>query len=467
MSIQKVRIPELSTAASQGTPSLDDRLPIWLAGTDKTVSMTLLEIRTLLLTGGNAVLPTVIDGGEYIHKVTALEHGTQIVALPTLAGIDFNLERGNNPPLIKYKPSDPNPQPDADYEVLQGGGFRLRKAGDLLIKDERFKLRLFTLTGQSNNQSTTAGKSWITDKVVITGNKTLTTSDLNKLYQLRGGSNQVTVTLPDISDIPDHTVLIFEAVINNQKQQAITTQGGQFIYLNNTSYNTVYISAGEALWLYRDEDGFVVLNGDFESIYREVGREPKASFAPGLNQLVCKGQLIKRKDYPRLWQVVQTFGFALVSDTLWNTANVYRISNGTYVTTQPSSGTYTTVPRPYRGCFSTGTITDNNDPEANFRLPDLTSMFLRGLKTDDGTADTERYYNRPGGYQRHELESHGHSISTSDGLKSSNDNADPVRATTTGTPNTRGGAGSGKTIGLTGGAETRGEGIGVLYVINF
>ncbi len=103
--------------------------------------------------------------------------------------------------------------------------------------------------------------------------------------------------------------------------------------------------------------------------------------------------------------------------------------------------------RPFRGCFSTG------DGSTTFRLPDLRNLALRGVK---GSFDDQRHHNHPGGFQRHEYESHNHRVQ----IQATTDAG--TGAIADGAAN---GAGSGTDTDAKGGTETRMDNAGVFWCV--
>jgi hypothetical protein len=431
--IQTARIPELPPKSLD--LSLADLIPYYVSSENKTRKITVQQFMDFLLSGGvTTAHPPVTWGAELIYIVPdGVAPGTIDANIPSLAGMDFNLERAGFPMIALLE--DESNIDVAEFEILDGGGFRLLQDGDELHEKERFKLTVFSLIGggPSTTINTTA---FIRGKKVVTTNTTLdVVNDLNKVIQLRADTSQVTITLPSVADMPENSLIIVESSINNSKQNAVTTSGGQFIYMRNQGRNTLWIAPGESLWLFRDSDGLYVLN-DFYINYRDMGI-PQPKYKVDINELTCKGQTVLRADYPRLWEYVQTLGFSLVSDATW------------------LSGVD-------KGLFSTG------DGSTTFRLPDLMNMFLRGLKSDSGT-DPERSLNKAGGYQADMNKKHGHNIKSTNTNNSSNDLADVVRGSAAGTVSTRGQAddagADNKTIGASGGIESRPVNIGVLWCI--
>lgn len=372
MELVTVRIPEL--IKHPGPLSLQDRLPIWYKDINKTRYTELGDIRDLILTGGTgAALPVVQSGDTIIHIVTASEAGGTIVSIPALAGKTFGLRRAGNP-LIPQK--NTTPLPTDEYQCLSAGGFKVLQPGDILVEGERFELTVYALQGGSISGPSTGG-SLITGQVIVTTNFTIIPADhLNKLISIRADNSIITVTLPDVADVPDNTIVPIETTILNNWQVKITTQSGQYIYMRNNNYTSVYMGKSESLWLYRADDGWYDIN-QFSKNYEGIGI-PQPRYKIGLNELLCDGSVLSRAAHPRLWEEVQTYGSSLVSEATWTTPSA--IVEGR------------TVAYPFRGCFSSG------NGSTDFRLPNLMGMSLRGVLSTSGS-DPGRLYNKPGGFQ--------------------------------------------------------------------
>lgn len=436
MELVTVRIPEL--IKHPGPLALDDRLPIWYKALNKTRYTDLSDIRDLILTGGTgAALPVVQSGDSIIYEVPASEAGGTIASIPALAGKTFKLRRRGFP----LKPqTGASPAPADEYACLNAGGFQLLQAGDILQEGERFELDVFALQGGSISNPSTGGGSLITGQVIVQTNFTIIPADhLNQLISIRADNSIITVTLPDVDDVPDNTIIPIETTILNNWQARITTQNSQYIYMRNNNYTSVYMGKSEVLWLYRADDGWYVIN-DFARNYDCVGK-PQASYNVGYNELLCSGSLLSRDAHPRLWNELQWFGASVVSESVWQTTSATVAGR--------------TVDRPYRGCFSTGT------DGTNFRLPDLMNVTLRGVKSTSGS-DSERYHNKPGGFQRHEFEEHTHAI---DYELNGTDGTANGQHIWDNTGEWNGGGTNTIAINAAGGAETRMDNVGVLWVI--
>jgi hypothetical protein len=424
--VETARIPELVAATDPLT--LNDEIAIWIQALDKTRNCTLGALKTAIDSGGGGTsVPPVNAGGKYLYIVPDdVGSGITTVALSQFAGMTFTMTRGGFPLIPQEDPT----RADAEFEILDTGGFRLLQSGDMLRPGERYELTLFELIGGGGSGGgDTPGAvpaTLFTGVFPITTNLTLNSGHFGKLLQIRNqGAGAITVTLPSVADAPANTIIVLETDINNDWENAITTSGGQSIYMQDQSRGTMYMRFGEVLWLYRGEDGWYVIN-NFGKIYECLG-EPKGSYKVGVNQILCKGQLLLRSDYPRLWEWIQTLGSSVVSDGSWTTTN--------------------------RGCFSTG------DGSTTFRMPDLMNMFLRGIKSDTGS-DTERSLNKPGGYQSDMVGPHTHSVEVG-----GSNSPDPVAALRKSNL-TDGFVSSPQMIGTSAGTETRGQNVGVWWVIN-
>lgn len=427
------RVPELPPP---NLPFADNDLFIrYQAGNNLTVYDTLATLRTFILTGGLTATPPVVTGNGIVVTVGVSEAGTQLFPIPSIAGKNFYLRRQGFGTLSP-----------AQYSILSGGGFQLTAPGDVLVSGEQFELEFYnTVPGSGVVVPGVVSGSFIDGYLPISSNRVLnTTSDLNKLLQLRGASTSLIITLPDVDDVPNNTIIPIETQTNNTVQHQITTTGGQFIYLNGQSKTSVFMGVAETLWLFRADDGYHVIN-DFGTVYRGLA-QPHAVYKIDTyaNKILCEGQLVSRLSYPRLWEYVQTLGPSFVTDSVWNTP------------TATVAGR--TVARPYRGCFS------NGDGVNTFRVPDMMNTFLRSVKTTSGS-DTERHLNNPGGYQDDLFKAHFHGVGTEPGnlpiwLRKV---VNTVRNWNTGNTDV---ASKNASTDDTGGLETRPENIGVLWAIN-
>jgi microcystin-dependent protein len=368
MEIITVRIPELPLDTS-GLKNLD-RVPVWKEQSNTTEGIELQTLRAFVMEGLTASTPPVYVGGSFAVEVGADQAGGQIFLIPSMAGKSFNLRRQG----MGIVPID-------QWEVLDAGGFKLTTPGDVLVFGEIFELDVIDF--QNGGNITAGGGLGFGIAKPIPTNYTILTTEIGGVFQVRGGSSIVTITLPDIASIPLYSLLPFEASINNQFQAGIQAQGGQKIYFNNKEYTKIRLGVGESVWLYNTASGWFVI--DAYGQWNDVGRIVQAH-APGLNEILCNGLTLQRAEYPRLWEYAQTLGPSLVTESVWSTVSAVA-SNGD------------TILRPYAGCFSSG------DGVLTFRIPDLTNCFIRGLKSG---SDTSRIANVAGARQKDQMPAHRH-----------------------------------------------------------
>ena len=355
--ITKVRIPELPQWSTFGDLSLLDRIPLWMNSVDKTVWVDSLNYKALLITGGSGTVTPVLTGDTEIVEVEAAEAGGDIVLRSELDGKTYFLRLEGRPMKL-----------GTDWQLLTGG-FKMLNPGGVgpyeLVEGQRFDAEIFELQATSGGPASLSS-SFIIGIVTISANTTLNgVNHANKVIEIRGGATKIITTLPDIASTPENAFLCIDTMIGNTVQQKVQTQGGQFIYMNNTSRSSVYLGVGEVMWLRRGADGWYVMN-DFGDNYKNLGK-PYAAYSHENNEseLFCDGADYQKADVPRLWEKVQTIGGSLLTDVgIWN------VNKGCYLEV------------------------DSN----TLRIPDLRDMFLRGVKTETGT-DPERSLNKLGGFQ--------------------------------------------------------------------
>ncbi len=373
-----VRVPDLPGKVVDVPPTGQDLMIVWTSADNVTRKYPLSIIADFVLNGSSAGAQPVINGNHIIIIIDAGHVGATTYSYPALAGQSFRLTRDGIPMTVG---DDDVPR---EYKILASGGWALTIPGDTFILGQRFELDVYTLAGGGNTQIGGEAGPLFSGKYQVNTNLPMTVADhIGKLMQIRSGlTAPVTVTLPNLTDIPANAIICFEADINNRAQSTIKSFGGQAILFNNTSNTRIYIGPGETLWLYRDTDSFSVIQ--YSGNQKCVGEIISSFFSvPDPNALILDGSTVSRATWPRLWDKVS--GVA-ISDALWQTA------------TQTVEGK--TILGPYRGCFSAG------DGSSTFRLPDFRGQMVRGLKLIG--SDPTRFYNQPGGRQGGAIEAHDH-----------------------------------------------------------
>lgn len=203
---------------------------------------------------------------------------------------------------------------------------------------------------------------------VVTANKTLVLSEIvNKLILVNGAAN-LQLTLPNLEEI----MICTKAFIQNNTNKLVTISGA--LRFDLTDKSNQVLGAGETAELIWIGDKWLIC--DFTGNLTTVGNVFH-DYKIRQNTVVCDGSLLTRANYPRLWEFANSLGSSLVTDNDW-----------------------TTIPT-NKGFFSSG------NGSSNFRVPDLRSMFIRGLDLGAGV-DIGRLSENPGGYEADEFKSHNH-----------------------------------------------------------
>nr|WP_199083093.1 phage tail protein [Pedobacter sp. ASV19] len=260
------------------------------------------------------------------------------------------------------------------------------------------------------------------DLTIVTTSVTLVKVDvLLKIVVINSNSTSIELTLP-ILDPTDKGLKVPIVAYGVTKQVSITSQGANDIQFGVSARQKLFMGDSESLELIWLGDKWIVL--DYNGNFTEVG-SPGYGYSQKPNTVIANGALLSRADYPRLWQYVQTLGPSLITDFLW--------------TNTPG----------YKGFFSSG------DGSITFRVPDLRSMFIRGLDLGAGI-DIGRNNENPGGYEADEFKSHTHNQSD-DQTQGNGPGYGYVYGLYQQTRN--------KNTGSAGGAETRPKNIGLIPLI--
>lgn len=356
------RPPELPAATEIAD---DDLFTIYDSEANKTKKVSTIQL-IAKFNGTPIESPPVLSGADMEITIPAELIGQKRIDIPALAGYNYSLER--------IGPSSSSRYPTAWFNNLSTGGFELTRDFDVFYDGDIWIAHIFELEGGSSTipGGSTGGSGLIKGIRTVSSNITVFDDDMGKLISVQGGTEKLVLTLDDVENITENSTVEFITMINNNFQTTIQTTSGQFIYINGSGYLKVYLGKGESLKLARGSDGWYAMGTVIG--YLLVGK-PYGGYKQGLNDVVANGQLLKRDEWPRLWEEVQTFGTSLISDAEW--------LSGTLVNGSPAR----------RGCFSTG------DGSTDFRVCDLRGATKRFLDLGRGFDVNPREYNMAGSYQ--------------------------------------------------------------------
>ncbi len=262
---------------------------------------------------------------------------------------------------------------------------------------------------------------------VVNASKLLTVDEINNRLVFITGTTSFVVSLPELSASLAGLRICF--ISHNTKQITINAT----VKINSeAAKSSIVIAEGEKVELFFDGSYLYLL--DHTSNILNVG-DFGYGYKVKKNAVVANGDLLLRADYPRLFEYVLSLQGqnSVVSETAWNT----QVGN--------------------KGFFTLGTNS------TNFRVPDLRSMFIRGLDLSAGIT-YGRLSENPGGYESDEIKAHTHSMTNKVGaLTANNITGLDVKSGGSGRgPDLNGNASLEKNTLPTGGTETRPKNIGLI-----
>lgn len=372
-----------------------------------------------------------LDVGDGVHFAPA--DGTISYRNDKLASADVKGYTVNKPGYGELNSTIITKVAGGGFDLIDGSAFGQGEPYSLTV----FKL-LTTQATQTSTQNQFIGVKLFFDNINF---------DANHRNRLLVASLEIgirSIFLPALNTIADNTVLHLNT---HQTAHGVTIalDGSDSISFLGFNRNALHIGIGEEIRIvFKGGVGYIV---HYEGDYRRVGQRIWGD-KQELNTLIRNGSEYLLADYPRLVEWMDSLGVGqVVSYATWASSQIVTVG-GNSITVYP-----------YKDLFAISI------DGLSFKVPDSRNRFNRALRFTDGTSDSERLVNVPGGGQGPQLLSHGHDISTTQSSISGQVGADPARGTTTGSVNTRGAAGTSKTIGLTGGSEERPENTGLIPLI--
>lgn len=221
-------------------------------------------------------------------------------------------------------------KPGVDYSFDKTTGvFNLLVTGDAFASLEYFNVS-FILQTQVSGGASDGGVLFFSNKIITT-DYTITTSDFGKKLIIEASGTFLTLTLPDISTIPENKLLFIETGIGNHINIAIDTYSNsqyfKFITPNKTS---LYLGKCETISIYKQiqSDATQVWRiNDNDSNIKTVGNDFHSYKNSGdvINALWLDGggtDGVSSTDYARLYEYVINLNPALVCNYAdWSTGN--------------------------------------------------------------------------------------------------------------------------------------------------
>lgn len=345
----------------------DDLFNAFDVDDNKSKKLTVAQLRDKI-NGSGTTNPPVINGADMEISIPDTLVGQKRIDIPALAGLTFWLDR------IGY-----GRMWSSWFNTISTGGFELTRDEDQFWSGDKFVAHIYEYEGGNSSipGNSGSGQSFVKGMIPVNADYLIKPADFYYVLNIQSGTNKPTITLPDIQDVEENAFIHFIAMINNTYKTAVRTTNGQYIYINGGAYQVVYIGLGETLRLYRGVDGWYSI--DTVIGYKNCG-QIAIGYSSGINTIPGNGQEIRRDSEPRLWQVVQTFGNSLISESQWQSSI------------------------DYQGCFSTG------DGKDTFRLPNLRGTVPRFWDNGRGFDTNGRIHNYPGGYQPDDIKSHNHEL---------------------------------------------------------
>jgi hypothetical protein len=178
-----------------------------------------------------------------------------------------------------------------------GGGFSFTD-GQKFGQDEIYTLLVSNLVSQPLQQT---GVGYPDDVVSITADTSFTSSHYNKLLEIDSSTPLLTITIADITTIPDGTQWGINTEKHNDQLRYCILQlpTGVFCYVNGSQINAIPIGRAEEPTFIKKGSSIRIVN--WEGDRRRVGEKVFVDGIPPANGLPLIGGWKLKTDYPRLF----------------------------------------------------------------------------------------------------------------------------------------------------------------------
>lgn len=272
-----------------------------------------------------------------------------------------------------------------EYALVAGGGVELLGGEVFGDSGNTYRITVFKTVAQQSSGVSTSGGSEFGLRVLENADFTAGSIDFDTdMYDMINVINYTgaiaTVVFPNLA-LVQNTKVRFTTHLNPARNLIIQLDSGDTVKFRGVTGNEVILGRGEEIEL-RVKDGAIYVtyySGDAGRVGQRIWGDKLE-----LNSLYRDGTTYNQADYPRLMAYIDTLGPGQVVDyTTWNSS---------VLVTVPDTGTNISV-NPYKSMFA------RDDIAGTFRVPDDRDKFIRALKFTDGSDDTGRLVDLPGGYQ--------------------------------------------------------------------
>jgi hypothetical protein len=379
----------------------------------------------------------VVDRGY--NNESPVSTGTQVWSDPVSNTIELRDERlANGKYYVKERGTGDIMDEEITDRTDAGGGFDWTVPEKVFNEGGVYFVYLLNRVDQvGDGSSGSGGGSGTSNIVLIEDDMDFTGAMLGKTLVASYTEFMKTLAMPNLLLIADGIIDIMTHDLIEEAQQylAIQFDAGNTVNMLGDAYNVIYMGQGEHMRIqFKNNIAFILKAPEG---YYTVG-QPIYSYVQRKNTVLGIGTQYTQPNQPRLMQWIDMYGVPTVSEATWAA-----LVSSEGVNEQINRGKFA------RDDAGAGTI----------RVPDFRDTATISLKYTDGTVDSERMSQGPGGYQQNRFKSHNHRHKGAydSGYDGGGNNFLRIRSTNA--------FGSADAIEATGGLKTRIDSIGLLPLL--
>lgn len=199
------------------------------------------------------------------------------------------------------------------------------------------------------------------------------------------------LTMPNLSLLPDCKFKL-QTHGGTQSYATIQLDSGDTIEFRKSDLNALHLGSGEEIEIIiKDNVAYV---GQYSGDYQRVGERIWGDVNTELNTVVRDGTQYDQADMPRLMQWIDEYAIPTIAEGTGATQWSYSVvADGETI-------------YPNKGKFA------RDDVGGTIRVPDDRDRAMMALKNTDGSSDSERASQGPGGFQQNKFRQHYHQTGT-------------------------------------------------------